>query len=73
MIVFSDNILWLTHDNAKKYTITCICVVFGAEINNLLSYASVMPLVMAFAFSQTIDKRSEETNENISVTSSAVS
>lgn len=52
-----------------------IYIAVGAGINNLLPYVSVMPLamVMAFAFSQTNNRRSEESNENISITSSTVS
>lgn len=69
---------WLVFKEGKEnyfYYALWIYIAVGAGINNLLPYVSVMPLamVMAFAFSQTFNTRSEESNENISVTSSAVS
>lgn len=72
---------WLIFKECRKgkkndfYYALWIYIALGAGINNLLPYVSVMPLamVMAFAFSQAIDRRSGESNENISVTSSAVS
>lgn len=69
---------WLIFKENKEnnfYYALWIYIAIGAGINNLLPYVSVMPLamVMAFAFSQTINRRSEESNEDISITSSTVS